>query len=72
MVEVKQDCLNLKVKPKPDTLTPLAFQQTARVVEGFASQGATFFSWEKFHELTKDLPPNTRIADILESLKKTK
>ncbi len=72
MVEVKQDSLALKVKTKPNILTPLTSQQVESVVEGFLSKGATFFHWERFRELTKDLPPDTRIANIFESLRKTK
>lgn len=51
-------------------LTPLAPQQTEGVIKGFLSNGAPLFDWDQFQKLTKDLPPNTRIADILKSLKK--
>lgn len=67
--EIKQKPLDLKVKTKTDTLIPLAPSQTGRVIEDFSSKGATFFDWEEFQRLTKDLPPNTLIADILASLR---
>lgn len=67
MVESEQKPLAPKGK-----LTPLAPKETEGVVKDLESKGATFFDWEKFQELTKNLPPNTRISDILKSLKKTK
>ncbi len=74
MVEVKSDPPPSKVITKRDNtpLIPLTTNQTESVVEGFLSKGATFFHWERFRELTKDLPPDTRIANIFESLRKTK
>lgn len=53
-------------------LVPLASQQTEGVIKGLRSNGATFFNFEQFQQLTKGLPQDTRIVDILESLKRTK
>ena len=53
-------------------LTPLASQQAESVVKGFLFKGATLFDFKQFQELTSELPPNTRIVDILEFLKRTK
>lgn len=61
-----------KLPASTGRLTPLASQQAENVVKDFSSRGATFFDFEQFQKLTKDLPPNTRIVDILESLKRTK
>lgn len=57
---------------KPSNLVPLTSQQTEGVVKGLKNKGMTFFSWEKFQKLTKDLPADTRITDILMMLKKGK
>ena len=57
---------------RPDSLTPLAPKQTEKVVDVLAKKGATFFDWEKFQKLTQSLPADTRITDLLKSLKKTK
>lgn len=57
---------------KPNNLTPLVPKQTEGVIKGLKNKGATFFSWEKFQELTKGLPPDTKIADILSMLKRGK
>jgi len=56
----------------PSPLTPLAPKQTEAVVKSLGSKGATFFNWDKFQELTRNLPPNISIATVLKSLKKTK
>lgn len=67
MVESEQKPLAPKGK-----LTPLAPKETEGVAKGLELKGATFFDWEKFQKLTQNLPANTRIADVLKSLKKTK
>lgn len=61
-----------KLPTSTGRLTPLASQQAENVIKGFSSRGATFFNFKQFQELTKGLPQDTRIVDILESLKRTK
>jgi len=53
-------------------LTPLTQKQSESVIKGMQTGRATFFDWEQFQELTKILPPNTRISDILKSLRRKK
>lgn len=72
MGEAKQGPPPTKVVTRPDTLIPLTSDQTRNVIEAFASNGATYFDWKRFQELTQNFPPETPIADILALLKKTK
>lgn len=53
-------------------LTPLTPEQTKGIVEIMERKGATFFNLEEFQKLTKDLPPSTRIIDILRFLRRGK
>jgi hypothetical protein len=57
---------------KSSSLVPLAPKQTEGAVKDLKNKGATFFNWEEFRKLTKGLPPNTKISDILAMLRKRK
>ncbi len=48
-------------------LTP---DQTQKLTDQMRRSGATFFDWNQFKTLTKNLPPNTPIAKILGMLRK--
>ncbi|MCR4313304.1 MAG: hypothetical protein NUV58_03585 [Candidatus Roizmanbacteria bacterium] len=57
-------------KKKPGVLTPLIPKLKEEVVKDLNSKGATFFDWIKFQKLTKNLPPETPIAEILKQGRK--
>lgn len=55
---------------KPPPVIPLTSEQAVNTAKSVEKNGATFFNWEKFQELTKKLPPNTSIAKILKEIKR--
>lgn len=57
---------------KPSQVISLTSDKAEKITEQFKEKGATFFDWEQFQKLTRNLPPNISIATILKSLKKTK